>query len=299
MTVEDLQPPGRASRRFARTSRRCRRAGDRARGAHSPTATACATARVIDVEVTSDQRRARRARVPDRALPGRHRAQARRRRARRRARPGGRGVEHEVGVPRQRQPRGAHADERRARHDRAAARHGAHGRAARRAPSRSRARARRCSRSSTTSSTSRRSRPATSSSTSPTSTCTRRSPNRARPPAAQARAKGLRLDVRIAERRPAARARRRPAPAPGAAQPRLQRDQVHLRQALSACAIERAPAPIGATIVARRGRPTPASASIRPTSSACSSRSRRPTSRPRACTAAPGWAWRSRASSWS
>ena len=45
------------------------------------------------------------------------------RRARDRARRGGRGLEHEVGVPGQHEPRDPHADERRDRHDRAAARH--------------------------------------------------------------------------------------------------------------------------------------------------------------------------------
>ena len=80
-------------------------------------------------------RRARRAaaraaghdRAADRPL---HPAHQDRPRARRRARRGARGDRHEVAVPRQHEPRAAHADERRDRDGRAAARHGADRRAA-------------------------------------------------------------------------------------------------------------------------------------------------------------------------
>ena len=86
----------------------------------------------------------------------------------------------------------------------------------------------------------------------------------ARPPARQARAKGLRLERR--DRRRACRARvrgdgRRLAADP--AQPRLQRRQVHRRRRGHRRASRARPAQRRRDARARRGRPTPASASTR------------------------------------
>ena len=106
--------------------------------------------------------------------------------------------------------------------------------------------------------------------------------------------KGLELLCRVAPDVPG-RSRRRPGPpAPGPRQPGRQRDQVHRarRGGRSTCELERrSPGDVGLALPASA---TPASAS-RPRSSATSSRrSRRPTARRRAGTAAPGSGWRSR-----
>ena len=86
-------------------------------------------------------------------------------RARGSARSGGRSLAAQVGVPRQRQPRDPHADERRHRHDRSRARRAAHAARCAAISRRCARRPMRCSTSSTTSSTSRRSKRASSSST--------------------------------------------------------------------------------------------------------------------------------------
>ena len=86
-------------------------------------------------------------------------------------------------------------------------------------------------------------------------------------------------------------ARRPGAAAPGADQPGRQRDQVHRRGGSSRDRAQEARRYRAPTRSCCSASATPASASRRHAGASCSSRSRRPTPRPPACTAAPGWAW--------
>ena len=237
-----------------------------------------------------------------RAREERHLAHAarRQRRARARARLGRGGQPQQERLPREREPRDPHAADRdpRLRASCSCAR-----------PSRARsrrARSRRCTRSAATASTCSR-----SSTTS--STCRRSPPGRfdvERAPVApvalvsevvalmsmRAQAKGLRARGRV-RAAAAGDVRDRPAAAaPGAGEPDRQRAQVHRRGAGRAA--RRAARGAERAARALRDRATPASASARSRWSGCSSRSRRPTLRRRAATAARGWGCRS-ASTWS
>ena len=140
----------------------------------------------------------------------------------------------------------------------------------------------RCSASSTTSSTSRRSRPAGWSST--THDFDLREPRRGRRRDARPRRrtpKGLELTVLVDEDVPPRRARRPRAPAPGAAQPALERGQVHRgrrgRRARRATRRRRR----RRLLVRRRGVRHRHRHRAGPASPRCSSRSARPTPRPR------------------
>ena len=109
--------------------------------------------------------------------------------------------------------------------------------------------------------------------------------------ATRAAEKGLDLAYLIGRRRARRDRGRRDAPAPGAAQPALQRGQVH-RAGRGRALGERAPDPRDAPARADLHRcATPASASRRTAWAACSSPSARSTPRPPAATAAPGWGW--------
>ena len=195
--------------------------------------------------------------------------------------------QREERVPREHEPRDPHADERHHRHDRAGARHAADARAARVPDDGEELGRRAAGASSTTSSTSRRSRAASSSSRRFRSRSRDQLADLLKPLALRAEQKGLELVAPRAPDVPSVARRRSRPPAPGAGQPRRQRDQVHRARRDRGAGRGR--------VAHRRRRPcctsssaTPASASRRTSSARSSSRSSRPTARRRAGSAAPG-----------